>query len=765
MSSICLSLVPNLRCQGLTWTQLGVLLIPPGLEVAFGLSLLLIVREPGSRKHYLLAGEGVIYFVLALLDLLSHVISTVRTSLTAFKAFDILIGALTTGPLLLYMSYLYLLSSREFIPRLPQNIQSVWKYATLLCIPVILVFNGLASFTNLSYRLITVSTTLSVIGVKFTQRELELFFNSLTLVLLVIFQALNFLACFFRLFQAIQNHRRIQETGNNDNEIHLFNGIGWMAAGIKLGAVESVIGFAAGDFGLTLTRRILRMLGRALLIVGIVKGLDLAEDFQFIKNRPRKVTRRSNLLLLISSPRPNSFRQMGGHDFESGTQAPAVMARSRPLSAIRASLSSFRLPTSDRPPSTQVAQITTEQRKSSWLPVPQSRFSFSEKSFGEPPHSASTTTVSDLKSPTPSPLTIVTKGLPSSPDQRVIVRYRHGRAPTLDLKRFSQLAIPQSLTHGESPLDKAADSPEQKARELPPGYEHDGALPTGLSQTFYSASATSAPKSTTDFKFPPVSFDKTRTRHTFAAPTREARSNSDGSSIAPSRKSTATQGSTLEVLHALTMQFPGIPPTPALPITPAVAPSIFSEETYVGGGEPLSRSQSARTVDSRTGLVRRSSSVKRKPVPRLEPDVPEEVTPAPTPAYASSRPYPAAPPTPISPVGPSRIAGRGRQNSMPQLPSRARVAQVSDDKRRNSTLEFPWVRENGDIVQQGEDELNEARKKSGLAQARIKSIGRAPRMLTPTPSYSSFTRQSVVAEWHDIRNKRDSVVFSGTAEP
>lgn len=120
--------------------------------------------------------------------------------------------------------------------------------------------------------LITVSTTLRVIGVKFTQRELELFFNSLTLVLLVIFQALNFLACFFRLFQAIQNHRRIQETGNNDNEIHLFNGIGWMTAGIKLGVVESVIGFAAGDFGLTLTRRILRMLGRALLIVGIVKG-------------------------------------------------------------------------------------------------------------------------------------------------------------------------------------------------------------------------------------------------------------------------------------------------------------------------------------------------------------------------------------------------------------------------------------------------------------------------------------------------------------
>jgi hypothetical protein len=45
-----------------------------------------------------------------------------------------------------------------------------------------------------------------------------------------------------------------------------------MATGIKLGAIETVVGFAPAGFGGAITRRILRLLGRACLIVGIVKG-------------------------------------------------------------------------------------------------------------------------------------------------------------------------------------------------------------------------------------------------------------------------------------------------------------------------------------------------------------------------------------------------------------------------------------------------------------------------------------------------------------
>lgn len=42
MSSICLSLVPNLRCEALTSPESIGLLIPPSLEVVFSLSLIVI---------------------------------------------------------------------------------------------------------------------------------------------------------------------------------------------------------------------------------------------------------------------------------------------------------------------------------------------------------------------------------------------------------------------------------------------------------------------------------------------------------------------------------------------------------------------------------------------------------------------------------------------------------------------------------------------------------------------------------------------------
>ena len=42
----------------------------------------------------MLAGEGILYFVLAAVDLVAHVMPDVRDSLGMFKAFDISVGAL-----------------------------------------------------------------------------------------------------------------------------------------------------------------------------------------------------------------------------------------------------------------------------------------------------------------------------------------------------------------------------------------------------------------------------------------------------------------------------------------------------------------------------------------------------------------------------------------------------------------------------------------------------------------------------------------------
>lgn len=111
------------------------------------------------------------------------------------------------------------------------------------------------------------------IGVKYTETGIQMFFNTFTLVLFMSYQALCFCMCFYRLVHAMVDQRRIDVTAQgNDNERHLFHGTAWLALGIKLGAVETVVGFATGDFGLSLTRRILRFVGRACLIIGVIKG-------------------------------------------------------------------------------------------------------------------------------------------------------------------------------------------------------------------------------------------------------------------------------------------------------------------------------------------------------------------------------------------------------------------------------------------------------------------------------------------------------------
>ena len=110
------------------------------------------------------------------------------------------------------------------------------------------------------------------IALRFSNGDLRLFLNTILLVLFVVFQALTFSASFFRLIKAFMNQRRIDNAHRTDDEVHLLNGLGWIAGGIKLGAVESIIGFVDASFGLAMTRRILKMIGRACLIIGVVKG-------------------------------------------------------------------------------------------------------------------------------------------------------------------------------------------------------------------------------------------------------------------------------------------------------------------------------------------------------------------------------------------------------------------------------------------------------------------------------------------------------------
>lgn len=91
MTTICLSLPTNLRCESLSQVESIVFLLPPILEIIFSLALVVSRWRTGVR-HLFLAAEGFSYFALAVLDLLAHLLPEARATLETFKLLDIIVG-------------------------------------------------------------------------------------------------------------------------------------------------------------------------------------------------------------------------------------------------------------------------------------------------------------------------------------------------------------------------------------------------------------------------------------------------------------------------------------------------------------------------------------------------------------------------------------------------------------------------------------------------------------------------------------------------
>jgi hypothetical protein len=193
-------------------------------------------------------------------------------------------------PLLLYTLFLYLFTSGKLIQSLPQRYRRITKYLIIIFIPAIVTLNEIGSFVGISHRKCSpsqlfpnnsptvffsypgvISGSILIIGFRSQGAQvLWTFFSSLTIALLTIYQAINFVLTFYQLIRVFVDQSRIE--ASQSDEAHLFQGIGWIAVGIKLGAIESVIAFAPSGFGGALTRRALRFLGRACLTIGVVKG-------------------------------------------------------------------------------------------------------------------------------------------------------------------------------------------------------------------------------------------------------------------------------------------------------------------------------------------------------------------------------------------------------------------------------------------------------------------------------------------------------------
>ncbi|XP_006455280.1 hypothetical protein AGABI2DRAFT_121212 [Agaricus bisporus var. bisporus H97] len=333
-SDSCISLASNLRCYYSTHGKQDYhtpLIIPVALEVIFTSSLLFTNRRSG-RRHLFLVAEGFLDFLLALLEVLAFRIPAVRSNISHFKAIDKAIGALSFTPLLLLMSFLYAWVRTECLPIAPTRVQRIARLLLFMLIPAVITVNTIASFVGISYEQgpVHVITTFAKQPESFV---IWIFFTSLTLALLALFQASCFCFAFCRLIRAVLTQRSI-ETTSKDAAV-MFKGIGWMNGGIILGAIETLVGFVFYGIAIAYVRRVLRLFSMALLCIGVAKGIDEVEDFGRIRNELEKSNtvdrnfRRSKLRELISNPRLSTFRQLSptATAFHARPRAPLVSSQ------------------------------------------------------------------------------------------------------------------------------------------------------------------------------------------------------------------------------------------------------------------------------------------------------------------------------------------------------------------------------------------------------------------------------------------------------
>ncbi|KAK0469632.1 uncharacterized protein EV420DRAFT_52782 [Desarmillaria tabescens] len=308
----CLSSASILRCESLTRIQYVVLVIPSAVEIIFSTSLIFTNRGAG-RRHLLLTVEGWSYLTLAILDLISHILPAARDNLRTFEVLDIVVAVASSLPILFYTAFLFFFARAELLESLPSRFRKIAQPMLLFFVPVIITLNELASLFGITHR---VNDSGSIfIGFKTDRdRDLWTFLTSMTLSLFTVYQLINFCLAFFRLVNALRQQRNL-ETSSSD-QAYLFRGIGWISAGLKLGAIETVVGFAHTTFSGALIRRILRLLARACLCIGIVKGVDIVENFAQFRAEYRHSGSKnekhgdSNFRPLISNPRLSTFRQL-----------------------------------------------------------------------------------------------------------------------------------------------------------------------------------------------------------------------------------------------------------------------------------------------------------------------------------------------------------------------------------------------------------------------------------------------------------------------
>ncbi|THH04545.1 hypothetical protein EW145_g5446 [Phellinidium pouzarii] len=309
MSSSCLSAATIVRCETLSKLEDGVIFIPVILQVLILIGLTAAYWRSGKKKHLMILADSFAFYVLALLDLLSHLIPEARIDLQFFKIFDIIIGILSFIPILLYAVFLYILARTYFLPTLTRLPRKLTNYTLLAFIPVTIALNELGSFLGINYRVEQDAVGQSFLAIGFSSssnQSLWQFFTSVTLVLLIVFQATIF--CFtIYLAIFIFRERRVRRSYVEDYNPPTGKGIAWVSLGVKLGAIETVLGFVSDGVSVVLARRILRMFSRVCLAIG-----SLQCERATISQPPahRRGRTMSQIRAMIANPRASTFARL-----------------------------------------------------------------------------------------------------------------------------------------------------------------------------------------------------------------------------------------------------------------------------------------------------------------------------------------------------------------------------------------------------------------------------------------------------------------------
>ncbi|KAH7101734.1 hypothetical protein BKA62DRAFT_702083 [Auriculariales sp. MPI-PUGE-AT-0066] len=331
MSTLCFSVAETLRCAGLTRKESFYLLIPALIEGAIGLPLLYFKHRKG-KMYWLFVAEGILYAALALLDYFSHTRASGVAQLEMFKSMDIAAGALSSVPTLCYTLFLYLFAKQNLLPLLSAGWNTIVSRTILISIPIIVAVNTISAFIGIRYTAVQLPDGRVTLGVGFLNNAALTpwtFMSNSSLALVTAYQAIHFCLAFLHFFQRAYT----QNGAASERDPRLFSkrGTGWLAVGLKIGAIETVVGFAGFAYTPSLVRRILRAASRLFMVAGICVSPDNQRDRDgFAVFGDEKSGHKRDLRALISRPQANTFRHVGtgssGSPFDNGSMSEAGLS-------------------------------------------------------------------------------------------------------------------------------------------------------------------------------------------------------------------------------------------------------------------------------------------------------------------------------------------------------------------------------------------------------------------------------------------------------